>query len=46
MVQGDMVLTKGVCVGTLFYLDACTIECNSSSIFAMERSIGSTPYGL
>jgi hypothetical protein len=26
MVQGAMVLTKGVCVGTLFHLDACTIS--------------------
>jgi hypothetical protein len=38
-----MVLTKGVHVGTLFHLDACTIECNSSSISVVERSIGSTP---
>jgi hypothetical protein len=43
MVQGAMVLTKGVHVGTLFQLDACTIQCNSSSIFVVERSIGSTP---
>ena len=43
MAQGDMVLTNGVCVGTWFYLDACTIECNSSLIFSMERSIGYTP---
>jgi hypothetical protein len=43
MAQGDMVLTNGVCVGTWFYLDACTIECNSSLFFAMEISIGYTP---
>lgn len=30
MVQGSMVLVKGLHVGTLFPLDACTIECNSS----------------
>ena len=38
-----MVLAKGVHVGTLFHLDACTIKCSISSIFAMEGSIGSTP---
>jgi hypothetical protein len=30
-------------VGTLFQIDACTIQCNSSSVFAAKRSIGSTP---
>jgi len=46
MVEGAMVLTKGVCVGTLFQLDVCTIECNSSLISAIERSIRSTPSQL
>jgi hypothetical protein len=38
-----MVLSKGVCVGTFFYLDVCTIECNISSISPVERYIGSIP---
>jgi hypothetical protein len=43
MVRGAMVLAKGIRVGTLLQLDACTIECNSSLISAVERSIGTTP---
>jgi len=34
-----MLLTKGVHVGTLLHLDACTIECNISLISALERAI-------
>jgi hypothetical protein len=43
MVQRAMILTKGVNVGTLFHLDACTIECNSSSMYATNISIRFTP---
>jgi hypothetical protein len=35
-----MALAKRVHVGTLFHLDVCTIECNSSSISIAGRSIG------
>jgi len=42
MVQGAMVLSMGVHVGTLFQLDVFTIQCISCLIFAVERSIGST----
>jgi hypothetical protein len=38
MVRKNMKLTKGVHVDTLF-----TIECNSSFIYAVERSIGCAP---
>jgi hypothetical protein len=38
-----MVFTKSVPVGTFFQHDAYIIECNSSLIFLVERSIGSTP---
>jgi hypothetical protein len=37
-----MVLTKGICVGTLFHLDVCTIECNNYLIFVARSYIGST----
>jgi hypothetical protein len=33
MVHGDMVLTNGVYVQTFFYIDACTIDYNSSFSF-------------
>lgn len=39
MMRGAMVLTKGVWIGTLFQLDACTVQCNSYSV--MERSLES-----
>lgn len=34
MVLGAMVLAKGVHVGTLFFLNACTIQCKSSIAIA------------
>jgi hypothetical protein len=39
MVQGAMVLSKGV----RWSKKACTIQCNSSLISTMERSIGFAP---
>jgi hypothetical protein len=35
---GYMILNKGIFVSTLFYLDACHFQWNSSSILAMKRS--------
>jgi hypothetical protein len=43
MLQGYMVLSKGVHMATLFHLDVCTIECNNSLICAMKRYLGSIP---
>ena len=43
MLQGTMVLTKGARVGNLFYVFACTIECNNSSISTIDICIISTP---
>jgi len=37
-----MVLTKGICVKTLFQFDVCTIECNNYLIFVARCYIGST----
>jgi hypothetical protein len=40
MVRGAMVITRGVRYGTLYKLDACTVECNSTSVkrkFVEER---------
>ena len=34
MMRGAMVLAKGTRRGTLFQLDACMSQCNSSSILA------------
>ena len=42
MVERDVVLDKHVHVGTLFHLEACIIESNSSLIYVVERSIGFT----
>ena len=39
VIWGDMILTKDVFVGTLFQVDACTIQCNISSISIVKRSM-------
>ncbi|KAH9315788.1 hypothetical protein KI387_024415, partial [Taxus chinensis] len=31
MVRGAMVIARGSRLGTLYQLDACTVECNSTS---------------
>lgn len=38
MVQGYMVLDKGIYVGNLLHLDACLVQCDSSSIYVVKRS--------
>ena len=39
--RGSMVLAKGVRMGTLYRLDACTIQCNSTSIKSKKRVLDS-----
>ena len=43
MTRGAMVLAKGTRRGTLFQLDACISQCNSSSISKKRAAITSSP---
>ena len=42
MTRGSMVLSKGVRIGTLYRLDACTIQCNSTSVKSKKRVLDSS----
>ena len=42
MTRGSMVLAKGVRMGTLCRLDACTIRCNSASMKSKKRALDSS----
>ena len=42
MTRGSMVLAKGVRMGTLYKLDACTIQCNSASVKSKKRALDSS----
>ena len=43
MIRGAMVLAKGTRRGTLFQLDACISQCNSSSVSKKRAAITSSP---
>ena len=43
MMRGAMVLAKGTRRGTLFQLDACISQCNSSSVSKKRTAITSSP---
>ena len=38
MVRGAMVIARGSRLGTLYQLDACTVECNSTSNKTIKRN--------